>query len=65
MGDNPNFCLRELSVFLPVKIKKKNDWRETREENALGLEVLPWDFGVDNEATRLQSSSTGATDRVG
>lgn len=36
-----------------------------REENALGLEVLPWDFGVDNEATRLQSSSTGATDRIG
>lgn len=35
-----------------------------REENALGLEMLQWDYSVDNEATRLQSSCTGATDRV-
>lgn len=36
-----------------------------REENTLGLEMLLWDYSVDNEATRLQSSCTGATGRVG
>lgn len=66
MGHSLNFCLTELSVFLLVnKTKKKINWRETREENAWGLEMLLWDYTVDKEASRLQSSCTGATDRVG
>lgn len=35
-----------------------------REENALGLEMLLWDYSVDNEAIRFQSSCTGATNTV-
>lgn len=66
MGDSPNFSkklsIRQSYVYFCQLTSEKINWREIREENALGLELLLWDYSVDNEATRLQSSCTGATE---